>query len=103
MATPTFLKINFSQIKSESRRSSGGAREKWGSTHGFRMLYKNFAGCANCLGFSSTKNLKDTPNYFEVPPIIDHQKPKLNQTKIKLKREIKIKTSNNTRKLLNKK
>ena len=32
MATPTFLKINFSQIKSESRRSSGGAREKCGST-----------------------------------------------------------------------
>ena len=32
MATPTFLKINFSQIKSESRWSSGGAREKCGST-----------------------------------------------------------------------
>ena len=30
--TPTFFKINFSQIKSESRRSSGGAREKCGST-----------------------------------------------------------------------
>ncbi|RVW70655.1 hypothetical protein CK203_059011 [Vitis vinifera] len=27
-----FSKINFSQIKSESRRSSGGAREKCGST-----------------------------------------------------------------------
>ena len=33
MATPTFFsKINFSQIKSESRRSSGDAREKCGST-----------------------------------------------------------------------
>ena len=33
MATPTFSKINFSQIiKSESRRSSGDAREKCGST-----------------------------------------------------------------------
>ena len=33
MATPTFFsKIKFSQIKSESRRSSGDAREKCGST-----------------------------------------------------------------------
>ncbi|WJZ97138.1 hypothetical protein VitviT2T_015768 [Vitis vinifera] len=31
-STPTFLKINFSQIKSESHRSSGNAREKCGST-----------------------------------------------------------------------
>ena len=29
-----FSKINFSQIKSESRRSSGDAREKCGSTEG---------------------------------------------------------------------
>ena len=43
------------------------------------------------------------PNCFEVPPEIDHKKPKLNQTKMKLKREIKIKTSYNTRKLSNKK
>ena len=35
MATPTFFpKINFSQIKNESRRSSGGAREKCRSTQG---------------------------------------------------------------------
>ena len=46
---------------------------------------------------------KDMPNYFEVPTKIDHQKPKLNQTKMKLKQEIKIKTSNNTRKISNKK
>ena len=40
---------------------------------------------------------------FEIPPAIDHQKPKLNQTKIKLKQEIIIKTSNNIGKLLNQK
>ena len=40
MATPTFfLKINFSQIKSESRRSSGDAHEKCGSTHGTHAHY----------------------------------------------------------------
>ena len=39
MATPTFFsKINFSQIKSESRRSSGGAREKCGSTPWFHLF-----------------------------------------------------------------
>ena len=32
MATSTFPKINFSQIKSESRRSSWDAHEKCGST-----------------------------------------------------------------------
>ena len=40
---------------------------------------------------------------FEIPPTINHQKPKLNQTKIKLKRKIKIKTSNNIGKLLSQK
>ena len=55
------------------------------------------------LVFPLRRIFKDTPNYFEVPPAIDHKKPKLNQTKIKLKREIKIKTINNTGKLSNKK
>ena len=32
MATPTFLKLIFHKYKSESRRSSGDAREKCGST-----------------------------------------------------------------------
>ena len=53
----------------------------------------NFAGFANCLDFSSVWN----------PSTIYHQKPKLNQTKIKLKRRIENKTSNNTGKLSNKK
>ena len=36
-----FPKINFSQIESESRRSSRDAREKCGSTHIFHMYPKN--------------------------------------------------------------
>ena len=38
MVTPTFLKINFLQIKSEFRRSSGDAREKCGSTTGLAWI-----------------------------------------------------------------
>ena len=39
MAAPTFPKLNiFSQIKSESRGSSGGACEKCGSTLAFRVF-----------------------------------------------------------------
>ena len=55
------------------------------------------------LVFPLFEVFKGTPNCFEVPPTIDHKKPKLNQTKIKLKREIKTKTSNNTGKISNKK
>ena len=40
MVTPTFFKINFSQIKSESRRSSEGAREKCGSTDTFSPVVR---------------------------------------------------------------
>ena len=53
--------------------------------------------------FPLPRIFKDMPNCFEVPPAINHQKLKLNQIKLKLKREINIKTSNNTGKLLNQK
>ena len=53
-------------------------------------------GVRIALVFPLPRIFKDSPNRFEVLPAIDHKKPKLNQTKIKLKREIKIKTSNNT-------
>ena len=43
MATPTFPKINFSQIKNKSRRLSGDAREKCRSTIMlFSWLFNNF-------------------------------------------------------------
>ena len=52
------------------------------------------------LVFPLPRIFKDTPNCSEVSPTIDHKKPKLNQTKIKLKWKIKIKTTNNMGKLL---
>ena len=71
-------------------------RTPWEMISWFRMTCENFEGCVNCPVFSSVWN---SPAWN--PPAIDHKKYKLNQTKIKLKQEIKIKTSNITGKLLN--
>ena len=66
MATPTFLKINFfTNIKSESRRSSGGAREKCGSTHVFFLGFS-----FSCLGSTHLFTLFSLTRYFGICSLI---------------------------------
>ena len=76
----------------------------------FHIVCEIFAPHAKCLHPMRNESLISQDlrivliiPLFEIPSTIDHQKPKLNQTKIKLKRKIKNKTSNNIGKLLNQK
>ena len=76
--------------------TEGGTRiEARGDTYYLRRVshtLRNFRkGVQNALVnfffrvFPMPRIFKDIPNCFEVPPEIDNKKPKLNQTKIKLK------------------